>query len=126
MFLYWSPCQRVNSVDSFLEDVKLKFDAMTDNNLFLVVKIGDFNVRSSNRCINDKSNYKGSKTDLATQYDLKEIIVNIYISIKFSEGSRRPFIITRKLSLARFTIPHLMKERFSTSKKLISILLEGQ
>ena len=77
MFLYWSPCQRVNSVDSFLEDVKLKFDAMTDNNLFLVVKIGDFNVRSSNRCINDKSNYKGSKTDLATQYDLKEIIVII-------------------------------------------------
>ena len=68
---------KVTFWNSFLEDVKLKFDAMTDNNLFLVVKIGDFNVRSSNRCINDKSNYKGSKTDLATQYDLKEIIVII-------------------------------------------------
>lgn len=56
---------------------------MTDNNLFLVVVIGDFNVRSSNRCINDKSNYKGSKTDVATQYDLKEIIVIICFKIFF-------------------------------------------
>ena len=48
---------------------------MTDNNPFLVVAIGDFNARSSSWCINDKSNYEGTKIDyLAIKYDLKQVI----------------------------------------------------
>ena len=39
---------------------------MIDNNPYLVVAIGDFNGRSSSWCINDKSNYKGIKTDCLT------------------------------------------------------------
>ena len=48
---------------------------MSDNPLFLVVAIGDFNAGSSYWCINDKNNYEGIKTDsLAIQYDLKQVI----------------------------------------------------
>ena len=48
---------------------------MTDNNPFLVVAAGDFNAQSSSWCINDKSNYEGTKIGcLATEYDLKQVI----------------------------------------------------
>ena len=48
---------------------------MTDNNPFLVVATVDFNAQSSSWCINDKSNYEGTKTDcLATDDDLKQVI----------------------------------------------------
>ena len=73
--LYRSPSQAAHSFDSFLDNLKLSLDAMTDNNPFLVVAIGDFNARSSSWCINDKSNYEGTKIDcLATKYDLKQVI----------------------------------------------------
>ena len=68
--LYRCPSQTADSFDSFLDNLKLNLDAMTGNNPFLVVAIGDFNARSSSWCINDKSNYEGIKIDcLATEYD---------------------------------------------------------
>ena len=73
--LYRSPSQTADNFDSFLDNLKLNVDAMTDNNPFLVIEIGDFNARSSNCYINDKSNYEGTKIDcLATEYDLKQVI----------------------------------------------------
>ena len=70
--LYRSPSQTADNFVSFLDNLKLNLDTMTDNNRFLVVAIGDFNAGSSSWCINDKSNYEGSKIDcLATEYDLK-------------------------------------------------------
>ena len=70
--LYRSHNQTADNFDSFLDNLKLNLDAMTDNNPFLVVAIGDFNARSSSWCINDKSNCEGTKIDcLATEYDLK-------------------------------------------------------
>ena len=54
--LYRSPSQTSDNFDSFLDNLKLNLDAMTDNNPFLVVAIGDFKTRSSSWCINDKSN----------------------------------------------------------------------
>ena len=45
--LYRSPSQIADNFDSFLDNLKLNLDAMTDNNPFLVVAIGDFNARSS-------------------------------------------------------------------------------
>ena len=73
--LYRSPSQTADNFDSFLDNLKLNLDAMTDNNLFLVVAIGDFNARWSSWCINDKSNYQGTKIDcLATAYALKQVI----------------------------------------------------
>ena len=72
--LYRSPSQTGDNFDSFLDNLKLNLDAMTDNNPFLVVAIGDFNARSSSWCISDKSNYEGTKIDcLATEYDLKQV-----------------------------------------------------
>ena len=74
--LYRSPSQTADNFDSFHDNLKLNLDAMSDNNSFLVVlSIGDFNARSSSWCINDKSNYDGTKIDcLATEYDLKQVI----------------------------------------------------
>ena len=45
--LYRSPSQTSDNFDSFLDNLKLNLDAMTDNNPFLVVAIGDFNAQSS-------------------------------------------------------------------------------
>ena len=69
---YRPPSQTADHFDSFLDNLKLNLDAMTDNNPFLVVAIGDFNARSSSWFINDKSNYEGTKIDSsATEYDLQ-------------------------------------------------------
>ena len=73
--LYQSPCQTADNFDSFLDNLKLNLDAMTDNNPFLVVVIGNFNARSLGWCINDKNNYEGTKIDcLASEYDLRQVI----------------------------------------------------
>ena len=39
--LYQSPSQTADNFDSFLDNPKLNLDAMTDNNSFLAVAIGD-------------------------------------------------------------------------------------
>ena len=71
-----SPSQIADKFDSFLDDLKLTLDAMTENNPFLVVTTGDFNARSSSWCISEKSNYAGTKISclVATEYDLKLVI----------------------------------------------------
>ena len=58
--LYRSLSETVDNFDSFLDDVNL--DAMTDNNTFLVVAVGDFDARSSSWCIHDKSNCEETKS----------------------------------------------------------------
>ena len=66
--LYRLLSQTADNFDSFLNNLKLNLDAMTYNNLFLVVAIGDFNARLSSWWINLKSNYEGTKIDcLATE-----------------------------------------------------------
>ena len=66
--LYRSSNQTTDNFDCILDNLKLNLDAMTDNNPFLVVAVGDFNARSSSWCISDKSNYEGTKIDcLATE-----------------------------------------------------------
>ena len=52
--LYRSPSQTADKFDSFLDDLKLNLDTITDNNPFLVVAIRDFNATSSSWCISDK------------------------------------------------------------------------
>ena len=64
--LYRSPSQTADNIDSFVDDLELNVDAMTDNSSFLVVAIGDFNVRSPSWCINDNSNYEGIKVSCLT------------------------------------------------------------
>ena len=73
--LYQSLSQAADNFVSSLDNLKLKLDTIFDNDPFLVVAVGDFNARSSSWCINDKSNYEGTKIDcLATEYDLKQVI----------------------------------------------------
>ena len=72
--LYRSPSQTADNFDSFLDNVKLNLDAMTNNNHFFVVAFGDFNARSSSWCIKDKRNYEGKIDCITTEYDLKQVI----------------------------------------------------
>ena len=66
---------QLRSPSQTADNLKLNLDAMTDNNPFLVVAIGDLNARSSSWCINDKSNYEGTKIDcLAIEYNFKHVI----------------------------------------------------
>ena len=55
-----------------LSDFQICISVPLNVNPFLAVAIGDFNARSSSWCINDKSNYEGTK--IATEYDLKQVI----------------------------------------------------
>ena len=67
---------------------------MTHNNPFLVVVIGDFIVRW---CINDKSNYEGTKIDcLATECGLKHVINEPAHLLEYSSSSSCKEIIIIK------------------------------
>ena len=113
---YRPPSQTADNFDSFLNNLKLNLDAMTDNNSFLVVAIGDFNARSLSWCISDKSSYEGTKIDcLAAENDLKQVI---------NEPTNFPENSSSCVNLIFTSRP--MKERFGIFKKLISILLEGR
>ena len=133
--------QTADNFDSFLNDLKLNLDAITDNNPFLVAAINDFNTRPSSWCINDKSNYERTKIDyLATEYDLKQVI-NKLTHLLQNSSSCIDLIFTSQASLVmdagicpsflpfchakrKFNIPHLMKKRFGLFKNLTSFLLE--
>ena len=74
-FSYRSPSQTADNFDSFLDNLRLNLEALTDNNPFLVVALRDFNARSSSWRINVKSNNEGTNIDcLANEYDLKQVI----------------------------------------------------
>ena len=73
--LYRSPSQTADNFDSFLDNLRLNLDALTDNNPFLAVALRDFNARSSSWRINVKTNDEGTNIDcLANEYDLKQVI----------------------------------------------------
>ena len=147
--LYGSPSQTADNFDSFLDNLKLSLDAVTDNNPFLVVAIGDFNAWSSSWCINDKSNCEVTKINcLASVYNLKQVIHkpthllenSSCIDLIFTSQSNLVMEAGVHLSLhlnshhqivyAKFNLkiyyPHPTKKRFSIFKKLVSILSEGR
>ena len=67
---------------------------MTHSNPFLVVVIGDFIARW---CINDKSNYEGTKIDcLATECGLKQVINEPAHLLEYSSSSSCKEIIIIK------------------------------
>ena len=50
--LYWSSSQSQDLFESFKENLELNLESAVQNNPFLVVLLGDFNVKSSNWCKN--------------------------------------------------------------------------
>ena len=51
--LYRSPSQSQDLLESFKENLELNLESAVQNNPFLVVLLGDFNVKSSYWCKND-------------------------------------------------------------------------
>ena len=53
----------------------MNLDALSSNNRFLTVMIGDFNAKSSNWYLNDISSFEGSQIEfLASQFAMSQVI----------------------------------------------------
>ena len=53
----------------------MNLDALSTNNPFLTVMIGDFNAKSSNWCLNDITTFEGSQIEfLASQFAMSQVI----------------------------------------------------
>ena len=73
--LYRSLSRSQDEFEKFSENLERNLDRLFQNNLFLVVVIGDFNVKSSNRYYHDKSSSEGNAVDTITkQYGLHQVI----------------------------------------------------
>ena len=57
--LYRSSNQSQDDFETFTENLKLNSENLVQRNPFLVVAIGDFNAKSSNRFCQDKANFEG-------------------------------------------------------------------
>ena len=67
--------QSHNEFNSFIKNLELNLNKATTCNPFLVVGLGDFNAKSCNWCINDRTNFEGAKIDVLTsQNGLHQII----------------------------------------------------
>ena len=72
---YRSPNQSHYEFNLFIKNLELNLNKATTYNSFLVVVLGDFNAKSCNWCINNKTNFEGAKVDtLTSQYGLHQII----------------------------------------------------
>ena len=73
--LYRSPSQVQEAFQTFISNLKLSLDALLCGNLFLTVKIGDFNAKSKDWCSIDITSFEGSELDfLTSQFGLSQII----------------------------------------------------
>ena len=70
-----SPSQSQDVFESFCEKFERTLDNLAQNNLFLLVAIGDFNVKSTNWCANDRTSFEGNKIEhITSQFGLSQII----------------------------------------------------
>ena len=73
--LYRSPSQPTDIFDQFADNLELTLDEVANHNPFLIVVLGDFNVKSENWYKHDKRSREGAKIDsLTTQFGLQKII----------------------------------------------------
>ena len=61
--LYGSPNQSKDDFENFCNNFELTLDVVSVTNLFLIVAIGDFNVKSSNQYAGDTTTFEGSKIE---------------------------------------------------------------
>ena len=69
--LYRSPSQSKDDFEKFAKNLELNFDAVSANNPFLTVFLGDFNTKSNLWYKNNKTTNEGSKIDgITSQFGL--------------------------------------------------------
>ena len=73
--LYRSPSHSQDLFESFKENPELNLESVVQNNPFLVVLIGDFNAKSSNRCKNDITTTEAKAIEnISSQFGLHQMI----------------------------------------------------
>ena len=73
--LYRSPNQSQDEFETFINNFELILDKLFETNPFLVIALGDFNTKLSQRYKNDQTTTEGSKiANLTSQYVLKQLI----------------------------------------------------
>ena len=73
--LYRSPSQSFDTFEDFVDNLEINLDKIANKSPYLLVVLGDFNVKSSHWYKRDKTTYEGSKIDAITsQYGLQQSI----------------------------------------------------
>ena len=73
--LYRSPSQPTDIFDQFADNLKLTLDEVANHNSFLIVVLGDINIKSENNYKHDKTSYEEAKIDaLTSQFGLQQIV----------------------------------------------------
>ena len=73
--LYRSPSQLSETFEDFADNFELNLDKIANKSPYLLVVLGDLNVKSSNWYKNNKTSYEGSKIDAITsQFGLLQLI----------------------------------------------------
>ena len=85
--LYRSPSQSSDTFEDFTDNLELNLDKIANISPYLLVVLGDFNVKSSNWYKHDKITYEGSKIDAITsQFGLQQLIkepTHIFMYFRF-------------------------------------------
>ena len=73
--LYRSPSQKQDEFQEFKSNLEINLDALSANNAFLTVMIGDFNAKSSNWYLKDVTSFEGSQIEfLASKFAMSQVI----------------------------------------------------
>ena len=73
--LYRLPSQSCDTFEDFANNLELHLDKSAKKSPYLLVVLGDFNVKPSNWCKHEKTTYESSKIDAITsQFGLQKLI----------------------------------------------------
>ena len=73
--IYCSLSQSSGESDTFLSNIELLLDYITNCNLFVSIILGDFNARSNSWCSSDKTTYESKKLEsLISRCGFKQVI----------------------------------------------------
>ena len=68
ILVYQSPSQSIDIFDQFADNLELTLDEVANHSLFLIVVLGDFNMKPENWYKRDKTSHEGAK--IAAQFSL--------------------------------------------------------
>ena len=72
--LYCSPSQSSDTFEDFADNLELNLDKIANKSPYLLVVLGNFNVKSSDWYKHDETTYEGSKIDAITcQFGLQQL-----------------------------------------------------
>ena len=73
LYYFITPTQSSDDFEYFVYNLDLTLEALTQDNLLLIVIIGNFNAKFSKCCSTDKTTPRGAKLDnLTSQYGLTQ------------------------------------------------------